>query len=382
VRSSEKNFETLQLGAFATPGLLLAPGPKSLTAESEMNKVMPPPTLKIPVLGLIFVLCAIFPGGFVLAQDNATAKLIEGAKKEGKMVFYSSLNIEDNNGLLKKFEEKYPFIKTELNRLSADRLLIRFQSEARAKKHAADVLLNGGARTYITKKEGLLMKYVSPESKFYGPGFKDPDGYWTDAYLNAHVLVYNTRMLKAQEVPRSHPDLLQPQWKGKFAMVSKAYEWFLKYLKVTGEEQCLQFFKRLAQQKPEFRIGSSQVADLVAAGEHPIGINTYSTNVEDLKTRSAPVEWVPLDPVIATLHPIAVSAQAPHPNAAKLFVDYVLSKEGMTLLRSFKRIPSRLDVEPSVPRLTKGIKFHAAEPELAEEFDKYARTFQNIFEIR
>jgi iron(III) transport system substrate-binding protein len=382
VRSSEKNFETLQLGAFATSGLLLAPGPKSLTAESEMNKVMPPPTLKIPVLGLIFVLCAVFPRDFVLAQDNATAKLIEGAKKEGKMVFYSSLNIEDNNGLLKKFEEKYPFIKTELNRLSADRLLIRFQSEARAKKHAADVLLNGGARTYITKKEGLLMKYVSPESKFYGPGFKDPDGYWTDAYLNAHVLVYNTRMLKAQEVLRSHADLLQPQWKGKFAMVSKAYEWFLKYLKVTGEEQGLQFFKRLAQQKPEFRIGSSQVADLVAAGEHPIGINTYSTNVEDLKTRSAPVEWVPLDPVIATLHPIAVSAQAPHPNAAKLFVDYVLSKEGMTLLRSFKRIPSRLDVEPSVPRLTKGIKFHAAEPELAEEFDKYARTFQNIFEIR
>jgi iron(III) transport system substrate-binding protein len=339
-------------------------------------------TLNLLVLGVIVFLCVGFLPNFVLGQDNATAKLIEGAKKEGKMVFYSSLNIEDNNGLLKKFEEKYPFIKTELNRLSADRLLIRFQSEARAKKHAADVLLNGGARTYITKKEGLLMKYVSPESKFYGPGFKDPDGYWTDAYLNAHVLVYNTRMLKAQEVPRSHADLLQPQWKGKFAMVSKAYEWFLKYLKVTGEEQGLQFFKRLAQQKPEFRIGSSQVADLVAAGEHPIGINTYSTNVEDLKTRSAPVEWVPLDPVIATLHPIAVSAQAPHPNAAKLFVDYVLSKEGMTLLRSFKRIPSRLDVEPAVSRLTKGIKFYASEPELAEEFDKYARTFQNIFEVR
>src|SRR6266545_343568 len=334
------------------------------------------------VLGVIVFLCVGFLPNFVLGQDNATAKLIEGAKKEGKMVFYSSLNIEDNNGLLKKFEEKYPFVKTELNRLSADRLLIRFQSEARARKHAADVLLNGGARTYITKKEGLLMKYVSPESKFYGPGFKDPDGYWTDAYLNAHVLVYNTRMLKVQEVPRSHADLLQPQWKGKFAMVSKAYEWFLKYLKVTGEEQGLQFFKRLAQQKPEFRIGSSQVADLVAAGEHPIGINTYSTNVEDLKTRSAPVEWVPLDPVIATLHPIAVSAQAPHPNAAKLFVDYVLSKEGMTLLRSFKRIPSRLDVEPAVSRLTKGIKFYASEPELAEEFDKYARTFQNIFEVR
>jgi len=298
------------------------------------------------------------------------------------MVFYSSLNVEDNNGLLKRFEEKYPFIKTELNRLTADRLLIRFQSEARAKKPIADVIMNGGARTHITKKEGLLMKYVSPESKFYGTGFKDPDGYWTDAYLNAHVLVYNTRMLKPAEVPLTHADLLKPQWSGKFVMVSKAYEWFLKIIKLQGEAKGMEFFKRLAAQKPGFRIGSSQIADLVAAGEHPLGINTYSTNIEDLKAKGAPVEWVGLDPVVATLHPIAVSPPAPHPNAAKLFVDFVLSREGMLLLRGFKRIPSRLDVEPMVARLTKGIKFYPSEPELAEEFDKYARTFQNIFEIR
>jgi iron(III) transport system substrate-binding protein len=339
---------------------------------------------KLPFLTILWAFSGIwiFPTSASWAQESATSKLIEGAKKEGRMVFYSSLNIEDNNGLLKRFEEKYPFIKTELNRLTADRLLIRFQSEARAKKHVADVVLNGGARTYITKKEGLLMKYVSPESKFYGPGFKDPDGYWTDAYLNAHVLVYNTRMVKAQEVPRSHADLLKPQWTGRFVMVSKAYEWFLKILKLNGEEKGLEYFKQLAAQKPGFRIGSSQVADLVAAGEHPIGINTYSTNIEDLKARGAPVEWVPLDPVVAILHPLAISANAPHPNAAKLFVDYVLSKEGMMILRSFKRIPSRLDVEPIVPRLTKGIKFYPSEPELAEEFDKYARIFQSIFEVR
>jgi iron(III) transport system substrate-binding protein len=334
-------------------------------------------TVILIVLGIFY-----FGAGTDLALAQDTAKLIEGAKKEGKMVFYTSLNIEDSNGLLRKFEEKYPFIKTELNRLTADRLLIRFQSEARAKRYAADVIVNGGARTYITKKEGLLMKYVSPETKFYPAGFRDPDGYWTDTYLNAHVLVYNTRMLAAKDAPRSHEDLLQPQWNGKIVMVSKAYEWFLKLLKIWGEEKGMAYFKRLAQQKPSFRIGSSQIADLVAAGESPLGINTYSTTVEDLKAKGAPLEWVPLDPVIAILHPIAITAQAPHPNAAKLFVDYFLSKEGMTVLRGFKRIPSRPDVEPSVPRLTKGIKFYASEPELAEEFEKYARTFQTIFETR
>ena len=339
-------------------------------------------TVRFPLTSLLILLCAAHLGGSALAQDAATAKLIEGAKKEGKMVFYTSLNIEDSNGLLRKFEEKYPFIKTELNRLTADRLLIRFQSEARAKRYAADVIVNGGARTHITKKDGLLMKYVSPETKFYPAGFKDPDGYWTDTYLNAHILVYNTRMMAAKDVPRSHEDLLQPQWNGKIVMVSKAYEWFLKLLKIWGEEKGMAYFKRLAQQNPGFRIGSSQIADLVAAGENPIGINTYSTTIEDLKAKGAPLEWVPLDPVVAILHPIAITAQAPHPNAARLFVDYVLSKEGMTVLRGFKRIPSRPDVEPMVPRLTKGIKFYASEPELAEEFDKYARTFQNLFEVR
>mgnify|MGYP003576654005 CR=1 FL=1 len=339
-------------------------------------------TVRFTFMGLFFLLCAASLGDVALAQDSANAKIIEGAKKEGKMVFYTSLNIEDSNGLLRKFEEKYPFIKTELNRLTADRLLIRFQCEARAKSYGADVMVNGGARTHITKKDGLLMKYVSPETKFYPVGFKDPDGYWTDTYLNAHILVYNTRMMAAKDVPRSHEDLLQPQWNGKIVMVSKAYEWFLKLLKIWGEEKGMAYFKRLAQQNPGFRIGSSQIADLVAAGENPIGINTYSTTIEDLKAKGAPLEWVPLDPVVAILHPIAITAQAPHPNAARLFVDYVLSKEGMTVLRGFKRIPSRPDVEPMVPRLTKGIKFYASEPELAEEFDKYARTFQNLFEVR
>ena len=284
-----------------------------------MTNAIQSKTLHPLLVRVILLVSALFVPNFVSAQDSVTAKLIEGARKEGRMIFYSSLNVEDNNGLLRKFEEKYPFIKTELNRLSADRLLIRFQSEARAKKHVADVLLNGGARTYITKKEGLLMKYVSPESKFYGPGFKDPDGYWTDAYLNAHVLVYNTRMVKAPDVPRSHADLLKPQWTGKFVMVSKAYEWFLKILKLGGEEKGLEFFKQLALQKPGFRIGSSQIADLVAAGEHPIGINTYSTNIEDLKARGAPVEWVPLGPGDRDPSPPGDQRQRPSSQRGKAF---------------------------------------------------------------
>ena len=199
--------------------------------------------------------------------------------------------------------------------------------------------------------------------------------------IDAHVLVYNTRMLKAADVPTTHADLLKPQWTNKFVMVSKAYEWFLKILKLQGEAKGMEFFKQLAAQKPGFRIGSSQIADLVAAGEQPIGINTYSTNIEDLKAKGAPVEWVRARSGGGDTAPGGGKRAAPHPNAAKLFVDFVLLKEGMLILRSFDEYqPARC--RAMVPRLTKGIKFYPSEPELAEEFDKYARTFQNIFDVR
>ena len=111
--------------------------------------------------------------------------------------------------------------------------------------------------------------------------------------------------------------------------------------------------------------------------------NSYLEIFVKIQKAGAPIECVAgRNPIPASTHLLGIYAHARHPNAAKLFVDFVLSREGMLLLRSFKRIPSRLDVEPMVARLTKGIKFYPSEPELAEEFDKYARTFQNLFEIR
>ena len=164
-------------------------------------------------------------------------------------------------------------------------------------------------------------------------------------------------------------------------MEGKAYEWFFQMLRTMGEEKGIEFMKKLAQQKPMFRIGSNIIAQLVIAGEYPIGINTYATNVEMAKAQGAPVDWVPLHPVVGILHPIAVAAQAPHPNAAKLFVDFVLSKEGMGIMRSFKRIPSRSDVEADTPRLNRGFKIYPSDPQLADNYEKYVRLFRTVFPV-
>ncbi|MFC1815651.1 ABC transporter substrate-binding protein [Thermodesulfobacteriota bacterium] len=327
---------------------------------------------------LVFLLCGFLLGQSAMAQDR-TDKLIAGAKNEGKLVWYASLNLQDCTAVLRQFEKKYPFIKTALFRLNAERLLEKIFAEDRAKFYKVDAIMNGGFRQQVTKEAGLLTKYFSPERKAFPEGFKDPEGYWTDTFVNANVLAYNTRMVAPGDIPKSHEDLLDPKWKGKIAMSLKSYEWFMQMLNIMGEEKGLDFMKKLSKQKPAFRSSATTLRDMVIAGEYHMTINTYLGRVQIFKEMGAPIEWVPLNPVIGILHPIGVATHAPHPNAAKLFIDFVLSKEGMELISSFRRIVTRSDVDTDPPNLTKGIKIYPSDPRRAKDYNKYMKMFQNIF---
>jgi iron(III) transport system substrate-binding protein len=121
---------------------------------------------------------------------------------------------------------------------------------------------------------------------------------------------------------------------------------------------------------------------LVAAGEFKLALTAYSQNFESLKERGAPVDWVALDPVYANIHPVGISSKAPHPNAAKLFVDFVLSKAGQEIVRAQKRIPDRIDTPPELPRLVQGITPAFGAPEMYSDFNRYIKLFQEIFSTR
>jgi len=327
----------------------------------------------------LFLLSFCFPEGTVFAQEEKLTTLIEAARKEGQMTLYTSMNLNKCTDLVQNFHKKYPFIKTDLLRLQAENILVKLLAEAKAKHISADVIINGGFRTHITKKEGLLMKYISPEAKAYRDGFKDPEGYWTDTFVTANVLIYNTKLISPREFPtKSHEDLLQPKWKGKIGMESFPVDWFIQMLKFMGEKKGLDYMNKLALQKPNIRTGGNLLTSLVAAGEFPMAINVTSSMSEEAKAIGASVDLIPLDPVIGVLHPIAISANAPHPNAAKLFVNFVLSKEGMELIKGYRDIPSRTDVEPDTP-LLRGIKIYPSDPKSAEESARYIELYRSIF---
>jgi len=314
-------------------------------------------------------------------QSEHTKRLIEGAKKEGKLLWYTALNINDATMLTKRFEQLYPFIKTEMLRLGGRELVTKILMEANTRVFRADVIESVSIDGHILKKRGLLEKYISPEASAYPTSVKDPDGTWTSFFINTHVLVHNTNLVKKDEVPRTYEELINPKWKGKIIIRDDDFPTFGMMLRVMGREKGLNFMRRLAAQGVELRSGSTLAIQDISAGAAPLGMNLYGTRVEELKKKQAPIDWTPMEFVIVSIEPLSVAAKAPNPNAARLFVDFLLSKEGQGLMRDRSRIPSRPDVPPDPPELTRGLKLTSTDLSLADEADQIAKDFYEIFRI-
>ncbi len=330
------------------------------------------------ILLIVFVAVSMSETFAIGAQTDPASRVVEDAKKEGALVWYTALNLNDSEMLTKRFEQLYPFIKTETLRLSSFSLLTKIQTEARAGAFKADVIEIAGVLGHILKREGLFAKYTSPESRFYPDSVKDPDGTWTSFFMNTHVLAYNTKLVKKDELPRTYEEIINPKWKDKITM-SEDFDIFGMMLKVMGRPKGIEFMRRLAAQGVNLKNSYSLTIGAVASDEVPLGLNVYGTRTEEFKKRGAPVDWIPLEFTLASLEPLAVGAKAPHPNSARLFVDFLLSKEAQGMMRERFRIPSRPDVLPDPPELTKGLKLIPTDLSLAEQSKQLAEEFRQTF---
>jgi iron(III) transport system substrate-binding protein len=328
------------------------------------------------IFGLLVLLQIGLPA-LTRAQDSHTAKLIEGAKKEGSLVWYTSTSVEDITRLFGAFNKKYPFIKTEFSNAGSARLYNRILNESRVGKIFFDLVAVRGVETQLLINGGFFQPYQSPESAAYPPGFKDTKGYWVDYFDAYNIIGYNTKLVPKDQAPKSWEDLLDPRWKGKIAMEEEMYSWYAAITVAWGRERAQRYMKALAKQDLQLRSGQTLIAQLMAAGEFHMGM-ALAHRIEKMKEQGAPVEWVTtLDPVTVSLHPIAVAAKAPHPNAAKLFIDFVLSKEGQQLVLAIGRTPSRPGTDTKMQ--AKNLKLFPIPPELGEQYNKYQKEFREIF---
>ncbi|MFQ5681700.1 MAG: ABC transporter substrate-binding protein [Candidatus Binatia bacterium] len=314
----------------------------------------------------------------VRSQSVHTAKLIEGAKKEKKLVWYTSTSVPDASALLKAFNKKYPFVETNLFRASNAKLSNRIMTETRAGRWAYDIVsMSGGP---LLRRMKLIKPYFSPESKAYIEAFKEPNGYWTAVYNSYYVIGYNTEMVAKKDAPKDWKDLLDPKWKGKIGMDREEYRWFAAITHKWGREKTQKFMKALAKQDLQWRRGHTLIAQLMISGEFPVSI-VYAHRAEFMKNQGAPIEWVnTVKPVVIQGNAISLGAKPEHPHTAKLFIDFVLSKEGQTLVRSFYRIPARSDVKPFSPKMDPSkFEFALLPEDLGTRYKEYVEDFRRIF---
>lgn len=311
------------------------------------------------------------------AQSGETAKLIEGAKKEGELVIYGTTDLRQSLLINEKFQAKYPFINVKLNRLTSDNLFPRVISETRSGKFLSDLLQNNTLGMYFLKKGNLLARYDSPEERFYGKDFKDP-GYWTTSSMNVHVIGYNTKSVARNQLPKTWEDLLLPAWTGRI-MVSPREQWFSWILQTMGKEKGLNYMRALAKQKPAVRRESTAMrAQLLTAGEADLDVDSTYSVLHPLIKKGAPVNWTTLGSALVVTVGYGLTAKAPHPNAAKLFIDFVLSQEGQRQVLSFERQSARTDLAQEQAAM-KDVKLIPIDPSLGEHMEFYARQAQEIF---
>jgi iron(III) transport system substrate-binding protein len=312
---------------------------------------------------------------------QSSSNVLEAAKKEGRLVWYEAMSQSDANAMVQQFNKQYPFIKVEIFRLGSAALLSRVLAEHQANKTIFDAVSINTASLEIMKEKGMLAKYVSSHTSFYPRGRKDEDGYWTGIYMNTRVIGYNTRLVPAKSAPMSYQDLLQPRWRGeKLGLEVSQPHWYGSVLYIMGPEKGLKFLKDLAAQNPYMTTGLSLTSNLLAAGEFPIQVWAYGTSIEELKEKQAPVDWTAPNPTIVGTAGMGLARTARNPNAARLFYEWMLSREGQEALVAIAKIPSRSGVSPNPPRLTAGLTFYnQPENPMNKAFEKIATLVKVIF---
>jgi iron(III) transport system substrate-binding protein len=280
-------------------------------------------------------------------------KLIEGAKKEGQVVIYSAMIVNQAlRPLTEGFMKKYPFVKATYWRADSEYLTTKIAAEVRANNVVADMLEGTGVGELVSRAN-LALPYVTPMLEFYPQEYRDPEGLWTATRLSYYSIAYNTRLVPADKVPRTYEDLLDPQWKGKLAWrigSASGAALFITNLRLAwGEEKAHAYFLKLREQKiVNFGSGSARtLVDRVIAGEYPIALQIFAHHPLISKAMGAAVNSRLLAPVPSTAATMVIPRGVKHPNAAMLMVDYILSKEGQTILLNAEYFPAHPDVPPS-----------------------------------
>jgi iron(III) transport system substrate-binding protein len=332
------------------------------------------------MIGLTTLICSLslFTAALVSAAETS---VVEGAKKEAGLVFYTTMDIQNSKPLLDAFNKKYPFIRADLVRLGGTAMVSRILTEAQAGASKFDVALGISPSLTPMRERNLIAPYVTSEASSLYDDLYDPKGYWTTVYLNTLVLGYNTKVIGRNDLPKTYEDLLKPQYKQKFIIDIENHDVFVALSQEWGQDKAVNYFRGLAKQEPVYLRGNTNRANFVSVGERSMTF-VYAQVIERMKQTGAPVDWTPLEPVAVELNVAMLSAKASHPNSAKLFIDYLVSKDGQEFLKTFRRIGPRKDVKPDPAKLFEGFRRRVVTPDYYKNLREITKLHNDALGIR
>ena len=281
---------------------------------------------------IVAVVAAIAAPAF--AQETTPA-MIAAAEKEGKVVWYASVDVKVAEAVAKAFKEQYPKIEVEVERSQSERVLQRINQEYGSNIHNVDAVNSSDASHFLFwKQQGWLAKHTPPDLNKYPSQFRDPEGYYGTWRSSLSVMGYNTNLVKEADAPKGYKDLLDPKWKGKLTKVDPnssgtALTGTYAIVKALGWE----YLEQLAKQNVQQLQSTTATPKSIASGERMVMVdgNEYNMFIE-IKAKS-PVKIVyPVEGTPFISSPMAIFAQAPHPNAARVFENYMYTPKIQQLL--------------------------------------------------
>jgi ABC-type Fe3+ transport system substrate-binding protein len=319
---------------------------------------------------------------------QADPKLVEAARKEGQVVLYTSLIVEQIvRPMIKAFTAAVPGIDVKYVRGDGLALVLRMTNELKAGRVQSDVW-NTVDGVLPLKQAGALAPFEVPSARSLPPGLVDPAHFWVASNLGIRSMAYNTQLIASNIAPRNYHDLLDPRWKGKMVWNPKsmtgAWGFIDTAVRTMGEPQGMDYLHALARQEiVPLPIAIRAVLDRVIAGEYAIGLEMNNTHVAVSAAQGAPIAFVPLDRVSETLQVSGITKGAPHPNAARLFVDFMVSRAGQEVFRDNDYIPMHPDVPAKIASLKPEQGGYQAVVYTPEEIDadvsRVAKVYEELF---
>jgi iron(III) transport system substrate-binding protein len=303
-------------------------------------------------------------------------KLVAGAKKEGTVSVYTSLQTADIGRLGVAFEKKYG-IKVVPWRAGSEGIVNRTIQEARANRFTVDVIETNGPELESLHRENVLQLVKSPHlADLIAPAVL-PHGEWTGTRLNVFVQAYNTRLVKKQDLPKTWEEFANPKWKGKIGIEQEDSDWLAGIFNDIGDARARKVFRDMVTANGmSVRKGHTLLSQLIVSGEVPLALTVYNYKAEQLKKQGAPIDWFVIGNAIARPNGIAVARRAPHPHAAVLFYDFELSPEGQQIIANLEFVPTSKKIDTPLNRMP--MKFVDSKVAI-DEYDKWKTLYGQLF---